>query len=106
MACQIPDEDNDKSYLELKQTLRELTIEEREKLEKDVKLVTDFKQEKLENEAQKNWDLFYKRNTTKFFKDRHWTTREFSDLVQRKVFYLTVHLNEILIFSVELNKHV
>lgn len=106
MACQIPDEDNDKSYLELKQTLRELTIEEREKLEKDVKLVTAFKQEKLEKEAQKNWDLFYKRNTTKFFKDRHWTTREFSDLVQRKVFYLTVHLNEIPIFSVELSKHI
>ncbi|KAG8009771.1 Methyltransferase-like protein 6 [Nibea albiflora] len=43
-------------------------------------LVSDFKQLKLEREAQKNWDLFYKRNTTNFFKDRHWTTREFEEL--------------------------
>ena len=33
--------------------------------------MSDFKQNKLEKEAQKNWDLFY---TTNVFKDRHWTT--------------------------------
>nr|XP_019962594.1 PREDICTED: methyltransferase-like protein 6 [Paralichthys olivaceus] len=43
-------------------------------------LVSGFKQMKLEREAQKNWDLFYKRNSTKFFKDRHWTSREFQEL--------------------------
>ncbi|XP_062254893.1 tRNA N(3)-methylcytidine methyltransferase METTL6 [Platichthys flesus] len=43
-------------------------------------LVSGFKQMKLEKEAQKNWDLFYKRNTTNFFKDRHWTCREFEEL--------------------------
>lgn len=43
-------------------------------------LVSGFKQMKLEREAQKNWDLFYKRNSTHFFKDRHWTTREFDEL--------------------------
>ncbi|KAG7266899.1 hypothetical protein CRUP_018255 [Coryphaenoides rupestris] len=43
-------------------------------------VVSDFKQMKLEQDAQKNWDLFYKRNTTNFFKDRHWTTREFGEL--------------------------
>ncbi|XP_026573578.1 methyltransferase-like protein 6 isoform X2 [Pseudonaja textilis] len=43
-------------------------------------LISDFKQQKLEKEAQKNWDLFYKRNSTNFFKDRHWTTREFEEL--------------------------
>ncbi|XP_057690130.1 tRNA N(3)-methylcytidine methyltransferase METTL6-like [Corythoichthys intestinalis] len=43
-------------------------------------LVSAFKQIKLEKEAQKNWDLFYKRNTTNFFKDRHWTSREFEEL--------------------------
>ncbi|XP_028326215.1 tRNA N(3)-cytidine methyltransferase METTL6 [Gouania willdenowi] len=46
----------------------------------DHAVVSAFKQMKLEREAQKNWDLFYKRNTTNFFKDRHWTTREFEEL--------------------------
>lgn len=59
--------------------IRGLTLEEMEKLGGEV-LVSDFKQIKLEKEAQKNWDLFYKRNTTNFFKDRHWTTREFEEL--------------------------
>ena len=58
---------------------RVLTQQEMEKLGRAV-LVSDFKQIKLEKEAQKNWDLFYKRNTTNFFKDRHWTTREFEEL--------------------------
>uniref|UniRef100_A0A8C2ATR6 tRNA N(3)-cytidine methyltransferase n=1 Tax=Cyprinus carpio TaxID=7962 RepID=A0A8C2ATR6_CYPCA len=59
---------------------RTLTPEELEKLRTDRVLVSDFKQQKLERDAQKNWDLFYKRNTTNFFKDRHWTTREFEEL--------------------------
>lgn len=59
---------------------RTLTPEEIEKLRNDRVLVSDFKQQKLESDAQKNWDLFYKRNTTNFFKDRHWTTREFDEL--------------------------
>ncbi|NP_001193372.1 methyltransferase-like protein 6 isoform X1 [Sus scrofa] len=59
---------------------RVLSSEEEEKLKRDQALVSDFKQQKLEKEAQKNWDLFYKRNSTNFFKDRHWTTREFEEL--------------------------
>uniref|UniRef100_F7H6N2 Methyltransferase 6, tRNA N3-cytidine n=1 Tax=Callithrix jacchus TaxID=9483 RepID=F7H6N2_CALJA len=59
---------------------RILSSEEEEKLKRDQTLVSDFKQQKLEQEAQKNWDLFYKRNSTNFFKDRHWTTREFKEL--------------------------
>lgn len=59
---------------------RILSSEEEEKLKRDQVLVSDFKQQKLEKEAQKNWDLFYKRNSTNFFKDRHWTTREFEEL--------------------------
>nr|XP_048694684.1 tRNA N(3)-methylcytidine methyltransferase METTL6 isoform X3 [Caretta caretta] len=59
---------------------RTLSPEEAEKLARDQVLVSDFKKLKLEKEAQKNWDLFYKRNSTNFFKDRHWTTREFEDL--------------------------
>ncbi|XP_053323395.1 tRNA N(3)-methylcytidine methyltransferase METTL6 [Spea bombifrons] len=59
---------------------RSLTPEEAKKVQNDRDLVSEFKQLKLEREAQKNWDLFYKRNSTNFFKDRHWTTREFEEL--------------------------
>ena len=59
---------------------RDLTQEEPDTLSREKPLVSDFKLMKLEKEAQKNWDLFYKRNTTNFFKDRHWTTREFEEL--------------------------
>lgn len=59
---------------------RILSTEEEEKLKRDQALVSAFKQQKLEKEAQKNWDLFYKRNSTNFFKDRHWITREFEEL--------------------------
>lgn len=69
---------------EVTQTLRELTVNEKQRLEQDSRLVSDFKQQKFEQEAQKNWDLFYKRNTTKFFKDRHWTKREFAELVKKQ----------------------
>lgn len=33
--------------------------------------------EKLEKSAQRNWDLFYRSNTTNFFKDRHYLSKEF-----------------------------
>ena len=61
---------------------RQLTKEEAEKLKRDTELVSDFKRNKLEIEAKKHWDLFYKRNSTHFFKDRHWITREFPELLQ------------------------
>ncbi|XP_008322015.1 tRNA N(3)-cytidine methyltransferase METTL6 [Cynoglossus semilaevis] len=59
---------------------RTLTQQELDRLGAEQTLVSNFKLMKLEQEAQKNWDLFYKRNTTNFFKDRHWTTREFEEL--------------------------
>lgn len=59
---------------------RVLTQEELDRLGGERALVSEFKQMKLEKDALKNWDLFYKRNTTNFFKDRHWTTREFEEL--------------------------
>lgn len=61
-------------------TGRVLSAEQLRRLADEGTLVSDFKQLKLEREAQKNWDLFYKRNSTHFFKDRHWTTREFEEL--------------------------
>lgn len=60
---------------------RQLTESEAAKLERDTTLLSEFKRNKLETDAQKNWDLFYKRNETRFFKDRHWTKREFEELV-------------------------
>ncbi|RHY31731.1 hypothetical protein DYB32_003201 [Aphanomyces invadans] len=50
--------------------------EEREELakallEQDTKVVPPFWQNKYEKEAAKSWDLFYKRNSTNFYKDRY-----------------------------------
>ena len=63
------------------QTARDISLEEKQRLEND-KPISQFKQAKLEKEALKNWDLFYKRNGTRFFKDRHWTSREFKELTE------------------------
>ena len=60
---------------------RELSADEKSRLETDIQLVSEFRQNKLEKDAKKNWDLFYKRNGDRFFKDRHWTEREFHELL-------------------------
>lgn len=63
-------------------SVKVLTDDEKLRLEEQNKrMVTDFQAKKLEQEARKHWDLFYKRNETRFFKDRHWTTREFEELL-------------------------
>ncbi|KAF8949986.1 hypothetical protein BGZ46_004814, partial [Entomortierella lignicola] len=49
----------------------------REIIEKD-KAIKPFWVNKYKNEAAKNWDRFYKRNETRFYKDRHWIEREFT----------------------------
>ncbi|GAN07729.1 methyltransferase-like protein 6 isoform X1 [Mucor ambiguus] len=54
-----------------------------EAISKDEKEVPAFWKSKYKKEAARNWDLFYKRNTTKFFKDRHWTDREFRELADQ-----------------------
>lgn len=61
---------------------RHLTKEEVDHLRKNSETLTTFKRNKLEQDAKKNWDLFYKRNTTNFFKDRHWISREFPELLK------------------------
>ena len=57
----------------VKASSRVLTEDQRRKLEDNMysNVVSDFKQNKLEKEAQKIWDLFCKRNTTNFFKDTY-----------------------------------
>ncbi|PVV05311.1 hypothetical protein BB560_000173 [Smittium megazygosporum] len=59
-----------------------------ELLQKDTSVMPEFWKTKYSKELSRNWDIFYKRNTTNFFKDRHWTDREFTELVdsnQKKV---------------------
>jgi len=43
-------------------------------------MVSEFWVNKYKDQAARNWDLFYKRNSDHFFKDRHWTDREFPEL--------------------------
>ncbi|XP_011874138.1 PREDICTED: methyltransferase-like protein 6 [Vollenhovia emeryi] len=60
---------------------KRLTPEEMDRMRaQDSRLVSEFRASQLERDAKKHWDLFYKRNDTRFFKDRHWTTREFDEL--------------------------
>lgn len=59
---------------------KNLTVEERIKLSCRPG-VDPFQRDKLEKDAKKNWDLFYKRNGDRFFKRRYWTRREFYELL-------------------------
>lgn len=34
--------------------------------------VSEMAYKRLEIEARKNWDIFYKHNSTNFYKDRHY----------------------------------
>ncbi|KAJ1548293.1 saccharopine dehydrogenase (NADP+, L-glutamate-forming) [Cladochytrium tenue] len=43
--------------------------------------VPDFQRARSLRDAARNWDLFYKRNAANFFRDRHWTWREFQELL-------------------------
>ncbi|CAH0747749.1 unnamed protein product [Diatraea saccharalis] len=62
--------------------LKELSEEDKKRLEsQNSRLIPEAKAAKLEREAKRHWDIFYKRNETKFFRDRHWTTREFQELI-------------------------
>ena len=46
------------------------------------KLVTPYWTERYEREAAKNWDLFYRRNRDRFFKDRHYLQAEWPELAE------------------------
>lgn len=45
------------------------------------RMVSDFQANKLETHAAKNWDMFYKRNETRFFKNRQVTNLVLSKLL-------------------------
>uniref|UniRef100_A0A0R3WRJ1 tRNA N(3)-methylcytidine methyltransferase n=1 Tax=Hydatigena taeniaeformis TaxID=6205 RepID=A0A0R3WRJ1_HYDTA len=45
-------------------------------------MCSTFEHNKLRKDAGRNWDRFYNRNGAKFFKDRHWTKREFRELAE------------------------
>lgn len=73
--------------------LKELSQEEIKLLQnQNTRLVPEAKATRLEKDAKRHWDLFYKRNETKFFRDRHWTTREFQELInfdpEQQIVYL------------------
>jgi methyltransferase-like protein 6 len=66
------DEEFDKDFLISGiESLPELTEEQKLILEKqNSRKVSEFQANKLELQAARNWDVFYKRNETRFFKDR------------------------------------
>ncbi|KAK4049381.1 hypothetical protein OIV83_004113 [Microbotryomycetes sp. JL201] len=41
-----------------------------------------FQINKHKKDAARNWDIFYKNNKDGFFKDRHWTDRDFTELAR------------------------
>lgn len=63
---------------------KELTLTEdiQKILEKqNTRLISDHEACEVERNNKKYWDLFYKRNETRFFKDRNWTVNEFHEFV-------------------------
>lgn len=78
--------------------VRTITDEEEARLLADNQLMSPYKCNKFIGDSNKNWDIFYKRNETRFFKDRHWTSREFVDvcnITQLRVFRLLHYMSAI-----------
>ncbi|KAF9586762.1 hypothetical protein BGW38_000013 [Lunasporangiospora selenospora] len=53
-------------------------LEEAKRIIEGDKAIKPFWVKKYKNEAAKNWNKFYQRNETRFYKDRHWIEREFT----------------------------
>lgn len=74
--------DEEEIQLECTAVSKALTAEEEEKLRyQNSRLISAYQANKVNIESKKHWDLFYKRNDTRFFKDRHWTLREFKEIL-------------------------
>lgn len=56
--------------------------EEKKSLPECSLMISEFWQTKYRRDSCKSWNLFYKRNETRFFKDRHWTWQEFPWLLK------------------------
>ncbi|WFD31156.1 hypothetical protein MSPP1_002190 [Malassezia sp. CBS 17886] len=52
-------------------------------LDQNRRVATPFMQEKMQREASRAWDKFYRVHQDRFFKDRLWTDREFAELAAR-----------------------
>jgi methyltransferase-like protein 6 len=69
MATEQPSEARDKARLEMDpQRLESIAKRAQEVIQNDQKVVPPFWINKYKKDASRNWDIFYKRNTTKFFK--------------------------------------
>jgi methyltransferase-like protein 6 len=58
----------------------EMEAEYQKILAEDQNKKSDFIYKKYEDQAKRYWDVFYKSNTTNFFKDRHYLHEEFQEL--------------------------
>jgi hypothetical protein len=69
MATEQPSEVRDKARIEMDpQRLESHAKRAQEVIQNDQKVVPPFWINKYKKDASRNWDIFYKRNTTKFFK--------------------------------------
>lgn len=50
--------------------------------------INDFWQAKYRKESGKSWEAFYRRNESRFFKDRHWVRREFPEMFESQSEYI------------------
>lgn len=72
--------DTPESKIKFFQCTEDFLKEAEEIIEENETKCTEFTKQKLEKEAGWNWNKFYQRNTTNFFKDRHYLLQEFSEL--------------------------
>lgn len=49
--------------------------------------ISHYWHQKYRQDLGKNWNLFYARNTTNFFRDRHWIAQEFPELLEGGVVF-------------------
>ena len=52
-------------------------------ISKQQESVGDAMYNKIEKDAKRNWDIFYKNNKTNFYKDRHYIKYEFQEVTDK-----------------------